>query len=248
MSYRIHKVLGYGFDDLKYDKKELTDSRLNFNSFLLNEEEFMNHFDFRASKALEDYKKFLSQKDLKLGMDTPRSIGDLIDKGGVYVDNAVTFDSEFGSKKVICFTPLTLIKTTSSPWKRYGDHIDSYDSESKKNPYKPRVQIIKGGIYPFISNYEDRETGKRLDSWSLNSWLRNYDKLKGKDFSEATAVELYDLEITASELGYKTVEEARDRIVASPQPDIVNLLRWSGTINDENALYNLKPMLYTYWS
>ena len=242
MGSRIHKIMGYGLDDLETVKTDkIIDSRINSNSILLDEDAFSEKYS-SVRDALEDYKVYLKANKDRGHMDSSREIDKFEDSNFF---NMVTHVLEGGLKRVLCITPLSPLSTYG--WRRVDDSIDYAEASLLRDPSKPTVKTFANGFYPFNANYSDKRTGAPLDSYIATSFIRSVNRIKSSKKKD----EEYDssiLSYNAEQLGYASSKEALDFTVARPPADIVSLATWGGLFTAPLHLFDLKPLVYTYWS
>jgi hypothetical protein len=246
LSYRLQKALGYGFVDVKTDGHgRASDERINSSSFILDFEVFIDKYEDSA-EAFEDYIDFIKNNNLKTDLDSISFLEEA-KNNKVSVDSALTYNFEYGLDSVLCITPFSQLHR-SDPWKRSGNTLDAYEAQLTKGDQwdKPVLEIIPGGIYPFLGIYVDKRTWRNIRITEVDSWNR-----LNKECEEMGYVSEYmepKMDEAAKRAGFETWQEARENLVEAPPNDIVNLIRWSGLLTDEKYLLEIKPMLYTYWS
>jgi len=243
MSSRIQKQLGYGLLDLKTkDGWKIDDPRINNDSILLDEDKMYDKYD-TVENALADYKEYLKVNPARGGMDSAKTI----DKFPTQLfDRLVTHRPEGGKKDVLIITPLSSLDAYK--WYRSDDMIDYTEASLLKHPTKPIVKVFNNGFYPFIGNYIDKRTGESLKSFYIQSWIRALNSTghpKKKEFSEK---EINFLSDAAFDAGFDNYKDAVEFIIPAPQDDVASISRWGELFTDDKYLYDLKPILYTYWS
>lgn len=246
MSYRLHKTLGYGFTDLKTDKQgHICDERINSSSFILDFDIYMDTYEDNT-EAFDDYIAFIKNNNLKTDLDSVRFLEEA-KTNKIPVDNVLTYNFEYGLDSVLCITPFSQLHR-SDPWKRSGNTLDSYEAQLTKGQKwdEPVLELVPGGIYPFLGIYVDKRTWRSIRITEVDSWNRVNQECEEighvPDYMEPKMNE------AAKKAGFETWQEARENLVEAPPNDIVNLIRWSGLLTDEKYLLDVKPMLYTYWS
>lgn len=241
MGNRIHKIMGYGLDDLETTKTgKIIDPRINANSILLDEDALSEKYK-SVREALEDYKAYLKENKDRGGMDSVREIDKFSDSSFF---NMVSHAPEGGLKKVLCITPLSSLSTYG--WRRVDDSIDYAEASLLKNPLKPTVKTFAGGFYPFNANYSDKRTGASLDSYDATSFIREVNRTKSS--KKNTEYDSNMLGYFSERLGFASSREALDFVVARPPADVVSLATWGALFTAPLHAFDLKPMIYTYWS
>ncbi len=246
MGIRIHKMIGYGIDDVKYDSSEckITDRRFSKNGFMcmdwekreetFTDEVFDQYLDEEISKNEDGF-------GLKILRNTRRDIlknsknGKYSYKDSIF-DNMV-HDAEFGMENVILFTPPYFGKS----WKRYDDIIDYYEPTHHEadGGIGTGITLLNRSIWPFES-YVDCRTmpPKRLNKmqWQLFVDSRNSEK-----YGEKMA------EWLVEEMNFKSVAEMKQMIRPIIPEELVVLLKYLNVFEKEEYIHQLKPMLYWYW-
>lgn len=246
MSYRLHKTLGYGFVDLHTDGKDsIDDERINTSSFLLDYYIFLDKYKDNH-EAFDDYIAFIQKNNLSTDLDSI-SLLEEVKKDRISMDSCITYNADYGLKSVLCLTPFSELRRSDS-WKRSGNTLDAYEAQLTKGEDwdKPVLEIVPGGIYPFLQIYIDKRTWKNIRITDSDRWNRVNNECKEignvPDYMEPKMTE------AAQKAGFDSWQEARENIVEAPPNDIINLMKWSGLVTDEKYILDVKPMLYTYWS
>lgn len=246
MGIRVHKVLGYGLNDVKYDREnwKLLDERINPKAGLLS---YCHPEDYEDGE--DDFTRYTSEKYLEW-LENNASDGyhmdkflktDKVDlKGRKYdLHDCVHFQPEFGEDNVLVIRPLSMHE-----WSRYDDAIDYVQSAYlSKEVCANSVELIDEALYPWSGCYMDKRTGEKIASngmYDIHIWLR------AKNDGAMRPVERMDE--LAQALGFKDHAEALENVrPVIPEP-IVDLCRYLKIFNDEKHILELRPILYTYWS
>lgn len=233
MGIRIHKTIGYGRTDVKTEKHNLVDDRINLKAF----EDLAYSM---SSHSTEQYLRFLYKykQNIKTVVDMP--MHDIAAADYVYpsksieqVDsvtsleysryrarelkqwdpsNSIIFEPEFGLPSVLVLVPFFCYKE----WHRYDDSID-YIEATNLESYAPKVTELTRGIYPYDYFYRDTRTGASISSNNINH---------------------FDL-----------VEKLKNgEIIPRVPAEIRALASYLKLFNDPNQAELLKPLLYVYWS
>jgi hypothetical protein len=233
--------MGYGLDDLETAKRgKIIDPRINTTSILLDEDAFDKKYN-TVREALEDYKEFLKNNKERNGLDSSREVDKFEDSNFF---NMVTHVSEGGLKSVLCITPLSSLSTYG--WRRVDDSMDYAEASLLRNPLKPTVKTFTSGFYPFNASYSDKRTGASLESYTAISLIRAANRIKSARKEEDRDPYMFDY--FAKELGFASSKEATDFMVPRPPADIISLATWGELFTAPLHAFDLKPMIYTYWS
>lgn len=242
MGIRVHKVLGYGLNDVKYDREnwKLTDERLNPKARLMD---YFHPSDYEDGE--DDYGKYTAETYLDW-LDENASDGYHMDKflksdhgpelkGRKYdLHDCVHFQPEFGENNVLVIRPLSMHE-----WSRYDDAIDYVQSAYLSDEVCANsVELIDEALYPWSGCYMDKRTGVRLNN-EVMWWIRA--KNGGLKSDEG-------MDDLARVVGFKDHAEALENVrPVIPEP-VVDLCRYLKIFKDEKHILELRPMLYTYWS
>lgn len=244
MGIRIRKQIGYALTDVSSVEE---DSRLNADSILLNWEKFSDAFD-SSDDALKDYLRFIQVNDLcDIGESTSQYEA-ILEKGrSRSIEDCVVHFSEYQeTRRIMLFIPYLYLKE----WSRYDDMLDYVEASLKPDPTEVVVEELKGGIYPYSGSYVDKRTGKtpggRFGSYKIMDLIRYVNDCKDKGIKPSTN-EVRFVE-TLKELNLSSFEEFQEFIVPEVPQGIINVIKWGKVFTDEKYIYDLKPILYTYWS
>lgn len=242
MGIRINKVIGYGLTDVIAD----TDNWNLKNDPRFNQKGYfgMDCETQEDSFSVEGFKEYLEKKIESLVegdfsrmelMLTKRFLEDTKLHG---IWEGAVYDMEFGNPEVMVFVPLTSVNR----WKRYDDMIDYYDPVNSSQDSGIENSLIKlnRALYPYDS-YVNIKSGVpvRLNSlqWQTLIFIKN----RGDDG-------LKDGDVILSELGVESREELEKYIVPTIPEELIELIKYLKIFNDEKDIYQLRPMIYGYWS
>ena len=244
MGIRIRKQIGYALTDVSSIEE---DPRLNVDSVLLDGEKFYDTFN-SSDDALRDYLRFIQVNDL---CDVGESVSQyeaILEKGrSPSLENCVVhFREHSETRKIMLFIPYLYLRE----WSRYDDMLDYVEASLKPDPTEVVVEELRGGIYPYSGSYVDKRTGKtpggRFGSYKIMDLIRYINDCKDKGIKPST-LELGHVE-TLKELNLSSFEEFQEFIVPEIPSGIINVIKWGKVFTDEKYIYDLKPILYTYWS
>jgi hypothetical protein len=234
MGIRIHKVLGYGLTDVKVKQFAIADPRFNMvdGYFSYNEDPPKNKF---TTPGYIDYMK--ASKDEHTRFDA--ILVKQNSKAQVRSGDWYSYDFEMGKKGVVCFTPLCY-----PDWKRYDDVIDYYEARSNM---VPTVKLLNKPIYPFDS-YHDKKTGlgfveKDGHKFSLGQIMQTAEFLSKKENKALkTSKEFFN------GFDFDDEKDFWARVIPAIPRELIALLEYTKVFNDRQTIFDLKPMIYSYWS
>ena len=232
MGNRIHTVIGYGFEKVKFRK----DPR--FNEHVWSDEFYDQDFlpkmveinDSRYNKLKEvrdeydfDVNGFKARIECKGWYEDEKPIKSLC-----WSDFA-QYSGYAGEAK---FDPLVFVVPFNKDWKRHDDIIDYYIFSDKNGPIE-KVRLITGdkgipcGIYPYLKYY-NKPTGERVK-------CDPYDRRRS------------DQQSVAEKYGFKTVKEWRENVVPEIPYEIRLFCEAANVFKNPLTIWELRAMLYTYW-
>lgn len=235
MGIRVHKMIGYGLADVKTEEGagwRIADDRINLDSPAIS----------RECPTIEEYRSWLEARREEGDIETDIELSMLREpepnEGHLDLDDAVTHSGEFGLPNVLVIVPPTYRRR----WCRFDDAID-YIEETylRKPPAEPQanwVRKLRHGIYPFIG-YMDANTGERLDD-KIFHWIRatNTDPRPSDQ----------ELDLIAKAAGMEDNRDAWERVAPFLPNDIKNIAVFLDLFTTEEALLELRPLVYTYWA
>lgn len=235
MGVRIHKFLGYGLSDVVAENLRIVDERINRDSRLLD-------FDWGwGAEALLEYNRYVKARNeeararddlgalnfldgwfLKDELKKPR-------RRRRSLDQCVAYSPEYGLPNVLCFQPVSC-----RDWRRYDDIIDwMVESYLQADAQTNRVDVFRHGIYPWSGSYMDARTGEPLPS-EVMYWVRT------REAGESQEI----LRTLAEGANFDPEADVQPSI---PEP-IRDLLTFAEVFSEPEVMFQLRPMLYTYWS
>jgi hypothetical protein len=229
MGSRIHKVMGYAITDLKVANYKIIDKRINLEKFQqFQESSFTKNDILNFIKNKNEYKNV--KYDVHLGnfenkddhLNTPIQSYDVI-----------KFQPEFGLKNVLLIT-----FPWHKDWNRYDDIIDYHE---ENGGCLPKIKNVWGGIYPYNGgnwiNLKNKKiyTHNDFDPCFVHSYLfsnkgNNLKPYMIKEFATADKKEL------------------KNMLNPVPPPVLKAFVEFMGIFNDLDTYYELRPIIYTYWS
>jgi len=235
MGLRIHKVLGYGLTDVKTDGCEITDSRFNKNSILINAYAVLTYCDYldflkQKQQEIDDYELKVERSQVKAFIKKAQRCDSM--------NKYFTYDCGEGCPSVIVITPCY-----HEDWIHYDDPIDYAEEVGRGTGPENRWKVLNG-IFPYLS-YFNRKTGERfpVDGKQLiDNAIRNMDSGYGtyKENQEYldTLCRSYGLK-DSTEYGF---------VAPIVPPPVRYMAEFAQVFNKPETINELKPLLYTYWS
>lgn len=230
MGMRINKMLGYGLTDVATEDYRITDPRINADSFLLGPN----------VPPAEDYIAFLERtadmNDSEVWLETGLLKGDT----GADADSSdlCTWRCEYGLPNVLLLRPFGFAK-----WHRWASPIDVEEEAIRGKGMDYRVERTISGLEPWSGLHMDVRTGGRIEGNTVNLWRRVINGL-----SEDDTDRLPILNALARAMGYADHAEA-ERYIAPYVPDeIRRICQWGELFTSPEVCFQLRPLLYTYWS
>lgn len=232
-------VVGYGLVDVEVKDDEIVDSRFNSN---WNKELFYNtdkqyykleNF-YKAVQSSNKYSEaeqqiyFTQRNHKRQQFLQPHKVPKGLD---CVFNRFVTWDPEYGDPSV-----LVLRSLTESGWERYDDPIDHYIISTT-----PKYTLLDAPLYPCYG-YIDKRTGEKVDTTTREEIqdVRMLTKSSNKKQYEEYISALLE------EIGCK--ESWEERFNYDLPLDIIEFCRYTEMFVEENTIYTLKPMVYSFWS
>jgi hypothetical protein len=146
-------------------------------------------------------------------------------------------DGEYGLPNVLCIIPSVMQKQ----WVRYDDAID-YVEENERwraDVDVNHVKVIQGGFHPWNGLYIDSRTGEWAGKDSLGAafFRSTNDKTDQKT-----------LNFLAKNCGFKSAAEAKKYMVPLVPQSVRCLCEYTKIFTAPKVVFQLKPILYVYWS
>lgn len=270
MGIRVHKVMGYGLTDLKVENLRIVDERINPEGILGEDGDRWESEDWDRSKYLEYLEQLAfhprerSDANMKLidqgekpvlwewefGEEANYEAGLLEDNPSWQPMDSVVHQVEYGMPNVLVLVP----PCETKEWRRYDDPID-YVEETQVYQQDKRVVTFKRGLYPWDYLSMDSRSGRVFrgkEHQKLMSFKHLFETIRiARDAEDQADIDekfRQLLQGLAQELGFASTEECR-RFVAPSVPNSVQYLCQFGRIfRDWNTVFQLRPMLYVYWS
>lgn len=258
MGLRIHKIMGYGLTDVKCKDYEIIDER--FNKDVTDIDRDLSGF----VKHLEDILKqkqssFLEEVNVHLSLSAVKSENPWLTNREY--NNVVHYDPEFGLDNVICFVPPCMV----NQWVRYDNSIDYYsDYLLEKNNYiygqmgnegRDWYEILDIPLYPF-DGYINKETGERCESkiHQTISAIRtaernlNLELLKTNPYKKIIDTNNFIINNLLKSNDDSSISNWREKYTPIIPGDLIQYLLYNNVFKDKQTIWQLQPMIYTYWS
>jgi hypothetical protein len=248
MGIRIHKMLGYGFDDIVEDDPRFN-VPVNKIASLNDGEYFPGNYEESCALAKQKEGEFIThlyQNGLdKCSVDYWTFFSKIHQKEEIKIDpyNFFYYDDEYGLENVCIFKPLFGFKD----WQRFDDTIDYMEHIERRicNLPDDYVKVFRWScLYPF-QNFVDAKTGERLkkDPFSTVRMINSYLD-KGEIPIPCNQWESFE---HGSDGKYKTWKEFEQNVFPMVPESIVEFCKFYNIFKDEKTVHTLKPMLYVYW-
>lgn len=248
MGIRIHKVLGYGMDDIK---NSIDDPRFNKDGYLGDgiferEDKFTDAgFDEHIKKILDSDSNVtfheLTTMSIERRKAREKNTNDTSYNHKDSIHNHITHDDEYGLSNIIVFSPPYWAKN----WNRYDDLIDYYDpmhSEPDGSP-KNGYYLTNRPIYPFEGYNDCRSVPPTKLNHIEHSVFVSARSAGNDDRPYAQAM----IDHAVEKMNFDNHEQMIEMVNPMIPRELVELLKYLKVFNDEADIYRLKPMIYWYW-
>lgn len=257
MGYRINRRLGFGFADIKVNKKtaEIRDSRFNPDFDQKKLWKPISRYADYLTEQYGDVPSFGADADTSI-LDAPLSLA-FMDKA--FIDNnpkrlkdgfnnvclLMTGEEDLmgASEGIILFQPLSDYKD----WSRKDDAIDYAEATEMTlrgdDAMSTQVNPLTLAPYPYEGSYISLKDYSKVDSQSWNL-IRNYLQMENTPLEERYKV----ADAVSEKLGFKNYKEAKKFVVPKVPDEIRNITKYLNVFNDESTYLHLKPMVVTYWA
>ena len=244
MGIRINVCLGWGFTDVEENDQRFTDE---FLKLWRSGEDLLEQFKKAIVAAKEDgYNReavdaaLLLQRINGMGwFDRIKAIRHL-DVGDIVYQSGYAYEGDTES-------PMIFVPIEQTDWHRHDDIIDYY--KAGRTP-EDVIEIIKDDadfpcpIYPYAC-YVNRRNGKLIpNGGTLAMFRRGYGSGSLPTLSEIVSK---DMMTKLMDVGITTTEQLHDDMVPEPPYSIRLFCETFSVFKDKFEVYNLVPMIYTYW-
>lgn len=226
MSIRVHKVLGYGLDDLQENDPRLLSNLYNVIENIDSKrmiKEFYMWYDMKEYEVPHG-QKYNDSICLQFPTHRPDSF------------RPIYYEPEFGLENVLLFVPWGY-----ENYYRYDNIIDWVEETyTQSEPQNPNIKILNNGIYPHTGRI--KLNGEKITGDYNERMMSIYDQ---EEFRLK-----YPEKLTAwlDTLGFSTYNEYQEKTRPDVPFDIYLLAKFLNVFVDPNIVWTFKPMIYTYWS
>lgn len=240
MGIRVHKMIGYGLTDLKYDEDKLllTDERINPEGYLgSNHNPKWEDLDYHIKPYTKYLESLLPEDE---NYDVKLELGWL--QNTEYTKELPLYDYinsqlEYGLPNVLCVQPVICDK-----WVQYDLSVDFHE-EIRLHEQQNRVVTYNSGFYPY-DLYVDKRDQRLLNPAICNM----FNMISRRMAFEADAEVIKSAERLAESLGFESIGYAMENIVPQVPDGVKRICRYAELFTSEEVLNTLKPMLYVYWA
>lgn len=241
MGIRVHKVLGYGLTNVgkgtfkkKGEKYQINDTRFSEQSIINGDYE-----DREDKYSNQGFLEFLEKKPKEKTMIDIHWLKESMKKkeSTHSVQDCFVHQAEYGLPNVVVIVPYMEIEQ----WTRYDSMMD-YCQEcyiGKKKGCVNRVDIIDEALYPWLGHIDGR-TGRDIKD-SLSFAVRRV-------INSKAPYETEPMDQLSKTLGF----DSFDDLMKNMKPMVPEVVQWQceygNVFTDPNVVYQLQPMIYTYWS
>ena len=237
MSTTIHKVLGYGLTDIV--KNDPRFSKINIlnadHEAIENKWNFNAYNEFLISKGGHDAswnRKFIEDYQY-----TPT----LLETAGKRIDLQNLFfagNEDYGMKNVLCIVPLM----DYGSWYRAGNDLDWYQDTYTNRPKKTKhgyfrqynhVKLIPEAIYPCLDFWDSRD-GRKIGNAAFD--FRRAINAKSSVYQAAI------------DCGFQDEKECLEFMSPMVPKSIQYQIEFGEIFTDNKTMFQMKPMIYTYWA
>lgn len=244
MGIRIHKVLGYGLTDIKTKitkrRTFINDDRFNPLGWFLSDYEERD--DIWSFDGFMYYWKNHRQETKYLDYDIVFNLfyQEQIKEGKALPDiyNCVVYDNEYGLKNLLLIIPPSSV----NEWYRYDNIIDYHEEIETNSSLSNRYIHIPWGIFPWYGCFTNLQGQRytKINSSLASEFIRTKIN-KRKGYTK-------QLEFYAKQLGFSSAKEAAKNIIPLIPEEVIVFCKYLNLFNDIDTIYQLRPMLYIYWS
>lgn len=240
MSIRIHLMMGYGLTDINCEENgQINDPRINPNGWLLTNQA-------EDKEDMFTMRKFRNYVQRELKISNTNTNPDYTDnmiylnycKDKVDIHECIQHDSEFGLPNVLCLIPPGLVPK----WSRRDDTLDYYMSSSME-PWVKQYEF--GNFYPY-AGIIDALTGERVVEPKLERIKSVY---RFTDPNGIMANQIYTLPSDwADQLECVNSDDVKARYAHEIPGSLKYFIKYTNLFTSDDVIYQLKPILYCYWS
>ncbi len=239
MGIRSNKILGYGLVDVKHKDHRIADDRFNTDGIGLSD------FDEKHENwNLQNYVAWLKEKQPEafeiLEVEVALNLCVTEWEKKERFSKHFIYDGEYGLPNVFCIADVRCRDVI-----RHADIIDWVEETyfPREQQYV-RVQLLPDNISPYSGVWWDTRTGRVLPYSEGQTITRLLLTARQKNNQDAIA----RLQRLMSEIGFESLEEFEQFAAPKVPDEVINQIEYAKLFNDPKTIYQLKPMLYTYWA
>lgn len=240
MGIRVNEMIGWALVDLKTEKGEIVDERLNPAARA-------DLYQFFSDRSLLGYHSYLKDPPTNEKFGVPHAIKSerafiktIIDHDPSFsLNEVVEHDGESGLPNILLFRGFQDVD-----WHRSDDIIDYCrpDRPISSDPCRPQYQLLHGGIYPYTNKIIDTQTGWEYKWSEIDDLYRmlapsETRRKKSRAVSESLAIDA----------GFKNATEARARLWNKAPDHIIAFIRYTELFVDDRVEWELRPIWYRFW-
>lgn len=229
----VRKMMGYGLVDVALDDREkIIDPRINTSSILLD-------WDREHEATVREF--------VRSTLDDESSL-DRVLSGWHYShlnpDATTPFDCVQHLSDTDIPQTLMLRPVDDSDWYRSNNLLDAIEEGHVHGRMYDRVETLRGGIYPYGNRYVDLETFEPVKWDHIGDWVRAINTPEPDQRKVESAAS-----DAARYLGLDHLDAAGllARIVPCPPESVIELAAFGELFTKPEYVYQLRPMLATWW-
>ena len=234
MGIRINKMLGYALTDVKHHDLEMTDTRINLDSWVFND-----YIEHPTWNDFEDYVRTAETDEIaKMIICSERNPVDEL-------SYCVVHDAESGHGNVLCIIP----PSNFHNWHRYDDIIDYEECALSNDGGYPLVRTLDHGIYPYTGYQWVGDKPHNIPQNKTFTFWQTFKRLMDVYRSKNGGQEVVEEALTnlAGEAGCSTFEELDSNVVPLIPLEGIHFCNFTQMFTSEKVIKQLRPVLYQFW-
>lgn len=237
MGIRIRKAMGYALTDVKTEELTLVDTRFN-KKF----KEELQGYGFYDNYDIKNYIQFLKKQEIEkpswlrddISLKIELSMASRIKKWTA--NNCILYNPEYGLDNVFCIIP----PLRCEDYTRYDDALDYQIEVETKPSAEPYTIDIKYGIYPYNSLFMYKKNGKQVIGDQATALRAIFTTIGKIDQKVVEALSKQFLEMP--------YEDIHKNIALFVPDEIVLFCEYLKIFKSRKTIWDLKPIIYTYWA
>lgn len=241
MGVRIHKVVGYGLDNVKIKDHKFNDHRINvqysdgFYEKLYKFDEWLKKYNSKVAYMLHAiYKIPLTNAIWDINWAV-RAINMRKSRSKSY--DGFVHNTEMGLSEVMIFVPLEYL----DKWKRRDDTIDwieeTYFADQKDTVLNLFTERDSCGISPYQT--------MTLNPFRENKTLSKVTKMLSSQYNQLTG--RWDKNIAPEENDDDRLKHLKEDWLPIIPTTVAAMCMYLNIFTKPEYLYELRPLYYTYW-